>query len=114
MGEHMGEAIHQPLIHTDMKFIQLTHDSSVDDAKTYLVQLAQSPFHYHLDDDLTEDFIWGEGEAPDPETLKVMQSNADILWWMHLNDIMMWDDTWDVYHDAWKDYERKQSIENNK
>lgn len=100
--------------HTDMEFIQLTHDSSVDDAKAYLVQLAQSPFHYHLDDSLTEDFNWGGGEVPDPETLKVMKTNADILWWMHLNDIMKWDDTWDVYHDAWKDHERKQSIDNNK
>jgi hypothetical protein len=95
-----------------MEFIQLTHDSSVDDAKTYLVQLGNSPFHYHLDDSLTEDFNWADS-PPDPETLKVMQSNADILWWMHLNDIMMWDETWDVFADAYRDYERKQSIENN-
>ncbi len=94
-----------------MKFIQLTHDSSVEDAKTYLVQLAQSPFHYHLDDDL-DGMHWG-GETPDPETLQVMKNNIGVVWDMHLYDRLSWDDTWDVYHDAWKDHERKQSIENN-
>lgn len=95
-----------------MKFIKLTHDSSVEDAKTYLVQLAQSPYHYHLDDDL-EGMRWG-CPPPDPETLQTMKDNIDIVYGMHKTKKLPWWDTWDVYHDAWKDHERKQSIENNK
>jgi len=94
-----------------MEFIKLTHDSSVEDAKTYLVQLAQSPFRYHIDDDL-DDIVWSVD--PDEKTIQTMKNNIGIVWDMHLYDRFSWDDTWDVYHDAWKDHERKQSIENNK
>ena len=80
-----------------MEFIQLTHDSSVADALTYLVQLALSPFAYHIDDSLTEDFSWGD-EAPDPETLKVMQTNIDIIYRM---DQLPWHNVWEVYGAAW-------------
>ena len=91
-----------------MKFIKLTHDSSIEEAKTYLVQLARSPYHYHIDDDLTEDFSWG-CTPPDPETLKVMQSNIDIVYDM---EGLTWHEAWDVYHDAWKDHENKQTTDN--
>ena len=80
-----------------MKFIQLTHDSSVADALTYLVQLALSPFAYHIDDRLDDDFSWGHG-APDPETLKVMRDNINVIYAMRQ---LPYDKVWEVYGAAW-------------
>tara|TARA_R100000388_G_C7236002_1_gene157865 strand:+ start:336 stop:920 length:585 start_codon:yes stop_codon:yes gene_type:complete len=78
------------------QFKLLNVDSSYGQIRDYLVMLKNSPFAYHLDDDL-DDVIWGD-IRPSWSTMLTMKNNARVLWRLHELKLIDWSGIWEMYN----------------
>lgn len=69
-----------------------------DDMRTFLVELAESPYAHHIDDDV-DDIIWGFDVQP--EIIRLINFNLEVI-----AKRMNWDEAWDIFADAWTAYQR--------
>ena len=75
---------------------KLTDDSTWEDVVDYLEWLYDSPFGYHLEDDL-DDIQWGgiEGRDITKAELDILKDNSDILW--EFSDDESGTNIWEAY-----------------
>ena len=78
------------------QFKLLNVDSSYGQIRDYIVMLKNSPFAYHLDDDL-DDVIWGD-IRPSWSTMLTMKNNARVLWRLHELKLIDWSGIWEMYN----------------
>lgn len=80
-------------------FTRLHLHPTRDDMRAFLVELAESPYAHHIDDDV-DDIIWTFDVRP--EILRLIKFNLEVI-----GKRMNWDDAWSIFADAWYDDRKK-------
>lgn len=80
------------------EFTRLHLTPTRSDMRAFLVELAESPYAHHIDDDV-DDIIWGFDVRP--EIVRLINFNLEVI-----AKRMNWDDAWNIFADAWTAYQR--------
>jgi len=75
-------------------FPRLYEHTPLEVVGSYLRNLAQSDYSYHLDDH-PSDVIWSKRHRKD--IIAVLAHNASILWRLHIKRKQSWEKTWEIY-----------------